>query len=238
VKFGEAAFMKSREDAESLGRMMVELATDCGVTTRFVLNDMNQPLGRAVGNWLEVKESVDCLAGRGPADLRKLVLECAAHLLEMTGKVSCFEDGFRRATAVLDAGAAVEKWEAMLGAQGADLAEYRRKLSNPAPAGTRWELRTSCGGMLSRIDAHRIGEVLRRHGAGRLRQSDLIQPDVGIVCVAVAGQTLTQGGLLAEIHAANERHAGEIAAELLGAFVVVPHVQAWNAAGSSDDARG
>lgn len=221
VKFGEAAFMKSREQAEALGRTMVELATDCGVTTRFVLNDMNQPLGRAVGNWLEVKESVACLEGRGPEDLRKLVLECAAHLLEMTGMVSCFEDGLRRAMAVLDAGAALEKWEAMLDAQGADLAEYRRKLSNPAPAGTRWELRTNCGGVLNWIDARCIGEVLRRHGAGRLRHADLIQPDVGIECVAAVGQTLTQGELLAEIHVANEGHAREIASELAGAFAVV-----------------
>src|SRR5580658_5753299 len=84
VKFGCAAFMQTKTDARNLARAMVALGNQCGVNTRAILTDMDTPLGRAAGNWLEVKESVDCLDGRGPADLRQLVLDCAAHLLVQT----------------------------------------------------------------------------------------------------------------------------------------------------------
>lgn len=224
VKFGAAAFMKSREEAEALGRTMAELASDCGVTTRFVLNDMNQPLGRAVGNWLEVKESVDCLEGRGPEDLRKLVLECAAHLLEMTGRVGGFEEGLGRAASTLDSGAPLQCWERLLLSQGANLDTFRRKLAEPAPAGIRWELRSRTGGRLTCIDARLIGELLRRSGAGRLRQADRIRWDVGVECAIKAGRTVAQGDLLAHIHAANESEARELGSELASAFVVEPSV--------------
>lgn len=220
VKFGEAAFMKSRSDAEALGRTMVELAQDCGVATRFLLNDMNQPLGRAVGNWLEVKESVECLSGGGPADLRTLVLECAAHLLEMTGKAGDVSEGLRLAGAVLDSGAALAVWEHMLVAQGADLARYRQKLSEEAPAGVRCEVTALTGGRLVRIDARIVGEVLRRHGAGRLRQADQIAPNIGVVCLVEIGSEVAHGDRLAQIHAADGRQAMRMAAELATAFWV------------------
>lgn len=224
VKFGDAAFMKTRPEAEALGRTMVELAQDCGVATRFLLNDMNQPLGRAVGNWLEVKESVECLSGGGPADLRGLVLECAAQLLDMTGKASCVEAGRGLAAAALDSGAALDRWKAMLVAQGANFAEYQRALDVTAPAGIRRELTARAGGRLSRIDARTIGEVLRRHGAGRLRHTDRILPGVGLVCAVGVGHQLGKGQLLAEIHATNEAQAHEMASALDGAFRIDPGV--------------
>jgi pyrimidine-nucleoside phosphorylase len=224
VKFGDAAFMNTRPEAEALGRTMVELANDCGVPTRFLLNDMNQPLGRAVGNWLEVKESVECLSGGGPAGLRALVLEFAAQLLDMTGKASGIEAGKSLAAAALDSGTALERWNAMLVAQGANFSEYQRALEGTARAGIRRELKTKAGGRITRIDARTIGEVLRRHGAGRLRHTDRILPEVGLVCGVEVGQALVKGQLLAEIHAANETHADEMAAALLGAFRIDPGV--------------
>ena len=86
VKFGAAAFMPTLEKARELAQALVALGNECGVNTRALLTDMDTPLGRAAGNWLEVKESVPCLEGRGPDDLRELVLACAAHLLVQTGK--------------------------------------------------------------------------------------------------------------------------------------------------------
>src|ERR1700733_14745174 len=86
VKFGCAAFMQTRADARKLAATLVALGNDCGVNTRAILSDMNTPLGRAAGNWLEVKESVDCLENKGPDDLRQLVVDSAAHLLVQTKK--------------------------------------------------------------------------------------------------------------------------------------------------------
>ena len=86
VKFGCAAFMQTKADARKLAQAMVSLGNECGVNTRAILTDMNTPLGRAAGNWLEVKESVACLDGQGPDDLRQLVLDFAAHLLVQTKK--------------------------------------------------------------------------------------------------------------------------------------------------------
>ncbi len=224
VKFGDAAFMKTRPEAEALGQTMAELAQDCGVATRFLLNDMNQPLGRAVGNWLEVKESVECLSGGGPADLRALVLECAAQLLDITGKANGLEAGKRLAAAALDSGAALERWNSLLTAQGANLTEYQRALEGATPAGIRHELKAKAGGRLTRVDARTIGEVLRRHGAGRLRHTDWIFPGVGLVCAVEVGQALAPGQLLAEIHATNAVQADEMASTLAGAFRIDPGV--------------
>ena len=90
VKFGPAAFMPTPEAARELAQSIVSLARDCGVNTRAMLTDLRTPHGRAAGNWLEVKEAVQCLEGRGPADLQALVVECAASLLEI-GRASCRE---------------------------------------------------------------------------------------------------------------------------------------------------
>src|SRR5882757_5612566 len=90
VKFGCAAFMQTKADARKLAKAMVALGNGCGVNTRAILTDMNTPLGRAAGNWLEVKEAVACLDGKGPADLLELVIDSAAHLLVQTKKFKSF----------------------------------------------------------------------------------------------------------------------------------------------------
>ena len=102
AKFGSAAFRKTVDEARELARSIVDLGKECGVDTRAILTDMNTPIGRAAGNWLEVCESVDCLEGRGPDDLRELIVECAAHLLQQTGKAEDFEQA--RAMAAANAG--------------------------------------------------------------------------------------------------------------------------------------
>src|SRR6185369_14495846 len=97
VKFGAAAFMPTLDQARKLARAMVDLGNECGVTTRALLTRMDSPLGSAAGNWLEVKEAVDCLDGKGPDDLRQLVIACAAHLLAETGKAKNLEEGRQQA---------------------------------------------------------------------------------------------------------------------------------------------
>ncbi len=149
VKFGCAAFMQTKADARKLAKAMVALGNQCGTNTRAILTDMNTPLGRAAGNWLEVKESVECLdtgradllvsqaaQQRGPADLRQLVIECAAHLLVQTRKSKSLPAARKLAEDCLNSGAPREKWDEMLVAQGADLDAFNRKLALDSTAGS------------------------------------------------------------------------------------------------------
>ncbi len=108
VKFGCAAFMETKSDAFKLARAMVALGNSSGVKTRAMISGMDAPLGRAAGNWLEVKESVACLGNKGPDDLRELVLACAAHLLAQTRKAGNFNAAKKMAAVCLDSGAPAE----------------------------------------------------------------------------------------------------------------------------------
>src|SRR5688572_24206778 len=167
VKFGCAAFMQTKADARKLAKAMVTLGNQCGVNTRAILTDMDTPVGRAAGNWLEVKESVDCLDGKGPTDLRLLVIDCAAHLLVQTSKSKSLAAARQQAETCLDSGAPRRKWDEMLQAQGADLAAFNRKLANDKTAAVVVELKAKRSGFVARCDARILGEAIRDLGGGR-----------------------------------------------------------------------
>jgi pyrimidine-nucleoside phosphorylase len=169
VKFGCAAFMQTKTDARKLAKAMVALGNECGVNTRAILTDMNTPLGRAAGNWLEVKESVACLecrtgvapvsnlktknmeTGKMPVlrcdDLRTLVLDCAAHLLVQTGKARSLAAARKRAERCLASGAPRRKWDEMLVAQGADLDAFNKKLALDHTAPVVLEIKADRSGL-------------------------------------------------------------------------------------------
>jgi len=220
VKFGCAAFMQTHQQARELARAMVALGKQCGVNTRALLTDMDTPLGRAAGNWLEVKESVACLEGRGPADLRELVLAFAAHLVLQTGKASSIETARQQAEVCLDSGAPRRKWDEMLNAQGADLDACNRKLARDATAPMIVELKADRSGFVSKCDARILGEVIRDLGGGRLTKESIILPAVGLDRLAKPGDTVAAGGLLARIHAADATQAKQAAERLRVAFEV------------------
>ena len=222
VKFGRAAFMPTREQARGLARCLVELAGSCGVNTCALITDMNTPLGRACGNWLEVKESVDCLEGRGPQDLQELVLECAASLLVQTGQEADLDSARRRAAACLASGQPRRKWDELLAAQGADLPAFRQKLALDHTAPCVRELRAAGSGFLLDSNARIIGEVIRDLGGGRLTHETRIQPEVGLDRLARYGERLEKGSLLCRIHAATADQAQQAAARLLPAFPCGP----------------
>jgi pyrimidine-nucleoside phosphorylase len=211
VKFGSGAFMSSRERAQELAELMVRIGTECGVTTHAFLSDMNTPLGRAVGNWLEVKESVACLAGGGPDDLRELVLRCAAHCALQTGRCDDLSVGMRQAAEALDSGAALRKWNEMLAAQGTDIPKYRRMLEAEHLAPRVENLRAERAGILRNCDARIIGEVVRDLGGGRFRLDSPIDFRVGIDALQKPNQPITQGQVLCRVHGADtEQVAGAL----------------------------
>ncbi|HXR03193.1 MAG TPA: thymidine phosphorylase [Verrucomicrobiae bacterium] len=242
VKFGCAAFMQTKSDARKLAQAMVALGKECGVNTRAILTDMNSPLGRAAGNWLEVKESVACLESRssrreedqtksessqslltsaatGP-DLRALVLDCAAHLLVQTKKSKSLSAARRLAEDCLNSGAPRKKWDEMLVAQGADLAAFNKKLAKDFTAPAVIELKPEMSGFVTKCDARLIGEVIRDLGGGRLTKESAVNYDVGIDQIAKPGERVEKSGTLCRIHAADSARAKAADARLRAAFAI------------------
>jgi len=235
VKFGGAAFMQTKAEARKLAKAMVALGNQCGVNTRAVLTDMNTPLGRAAGNWLEVKESVACLEPAGgkagllvgpdarqhvPADLRLLILECAAHLLVQTGKAKSLTAARKQAEDCLSSGAPRRKWDEMIVAQGADLAAFNQKLTHDHTAPAVRELKAEQAGYVSRCDARIIGEVVRDLGGGRLTKESVINYNAGVDQLAKPGEPVKAGSTLVRIHAADRAQAHAAAARLKAAFLI------------------
>ncbi|MFF2845135.1 thymidine phosphorylase [Streptomyces sp. NPDC058001] len=188
VKVGTGAFMKTVEDARELASTMVGLGTDSGVRTVALLTDMSTPLGLTAGNALEVRESVEVLAGGGPADVVELTLALAREMLDAAGLRDADP-----AKALAD-GSAMDVWRRMIAAQGGDpdaelpVARERHVVTAPA------------SGVLTRLDAYGVGVASWRLGAGRARKEDPVQAGAGIELHAKPGATVTKGEPLLTLH--------------------------------------
>jgi pyrimidine-nucleoside phosphorylase len=234
VKFGCAAFMQTKADARELAKAMVSLGNKCGVNTRAILTDMNTPLGRAAGNWPEVKESVAILEGGTSVppvsavvsptatspDLRSLVFECAAHLLVQTKKSKSLAAVRKLAEDCLNSGAPRKKWDEMLVAQGADLAAFNKKLAQDSTAPVVVELKAEKPGYISRCNARLIGEVIRDLGGGRLTKESATNYDVGIDRITKPGERMEKSATLCRIHAVNSTQAKAAGDRLKAAFEI------------------
>jgi pyrimidine-nucleoside phosphorylase len=220
VKFGCAAFMQTKADGRKLAKAMVALGNKCGVNTRAILTDMNTPLGRAAGNWLEVKESVDCLENKSSNDLRQLVVDSAAHLLIQTKKTKSIAAARKLAEDCLNSGEPRQKWDEMLIAQGADLKAFNKKLSLDSTAPIVLELKSPRAGFVSRCDVRIIGEVIRDLGGGRLTRDSKINYDVGIDQIAKPGVRIEKSAALCRVHAASRTQAEVAISRLKSAFEI------------------
>ncbi len=188
VKVGSGAFMKNREDAAELARTMVGLGTDHGVKTVALLTDMSTPLGLTAGNALEVRESVEVLAGGGPADVVELTLALAREMLEAAGVKDADP-----AKALRD-GSAMDHWRRMIAAQGGDP-------DAPLPVAREQHVVTaSASGVLTGLDAYAVGVAAWRLGAGRARKEDPVQAGAGIEMHAKPGEAVTAGQPLLTLH--------------------------------------
>ncbi len=180
VKCGSGAFMSTLGDAQELARTMVDLGTDAGVRTVALVTDMNTPLGRTAGNALEVEESVEVLAGGGPADVVELTLALAR---EMVAAAGLDVDPADR----LADGTAMDRWRAMIAAQGGD-----PDAALPVARHTH-EVTAERSGVLTRLDARAVGIAAWRLGAGRERQGQPVQAGAGVRWHAAPGDTVTAG---------------------------------------------
>jgi thymidine phosphorylase len=187
VKVGSGAFMKDLDRARELARTMVELGGAHGVTTIALLTDMSTPLGRAIGNAVEVAESLEVLAGGGPADVVELTLALAREMLDAAGLRDA-DPG-----KALESGAAMDSWRAMIRAQGGDP-------DAPLPRAAETEtVRARTSGVIDRVDAYGIGIAAWRLGAGRARKEDTVSFGAGVVLHVKPGDTVRAGDPLLEL---------------------------------------
>ncbi|NRR22205.1 pyrimidine-nucleoside phosphorylase [Brevibacillus sp. MS2.2] len=219
VKVGKGAFMKSIEEAETLANAMVAIGSQVGRKTVAVISDMNQPLGFAVGNALEVKEAVETLAGKGPRDLTELVLAIGSRMLVMGGLVTDVEEGRKKLEDLMASGKAVDKLAEMVEAQGGNKQDVY-ELSRLPQAKIIHTVTAEQDGFVSAIDAEAIGHASVVLGAGRLTKEMPIDLAVGLVLHKKRGDQVKAGEVLVTIHA-NEDHLLQNALkEMAGAFQI------------------
>ena len=215
AKVGDGAFMKSIEDARALAEAMLDLAQRADREVVCLLTDMNRPLGRAVGNALEIREAVATLRGDGPPDFLELVLAAGSRLLAVSDLGIDAAEGRIRATQAIANGSAFEAYERWIRAQGGDPAENVL----PTAAVVR-ELPADRGGYVAELGAVAVGQAALHLGAGRQTKDDIIDHAVGVVCLLKPGDRVAAGEPLAEIHAATETDADEAARELRAAYIL------------------
>lgn len=220
VKVGEGAFMKTLEEARQLAELMVSIAARAGRSAVALLSDMNQPLGQAVGNALEVREAIETLRGGGPADFREHCLVVAAHMLALGGKAGDEGEGRALAAEALASGASWDRFKALVRAQGGDVrsVEQPERLPHaPLVEGVKAPRR----GYLSAVNARLIGETSVLLGAGRVKKGDPIDHAVGIQVFHKVGDWVEAGEELFAVHA-RERESLEQACRRL------PEALAWS----------
>jgi thymidine phosphorylase len=209
VKVGSGAFMKKLDDARELAQTMVDLGNDAGVRTLALLTAMDAPLGLTAGNALEVREAVEVLAGGGPADVVELTLELAREMLKAAGI-----DGVDPADKLRD-GSAMDRWRAMIGAQGGDP-------DAPLPKARHTEVILSeTEGVVCGLDAMAVGLAAWRLGAGRARQGEAVQAAAGIEMHAKPGQTVSVGTPLATLHTDTPERFRAAKVSLANAWTIV-----------------
>lgn len=200
VKVGLGAFMQSLEEGRALARLMADIGDLAGSRVTAILSNMDQPLGAAVGNALEVREAIETLHGRGPDDFRLHCLHVCAHMLVLGGRAADLEAAGRMAGQAIAGGTAFERFHALVRAQGGD----ESFLDNPdkfPPARFVEVLAAERSGYIARVHARRIGEAAVTLGAGRARKGDPVDHAVGLVVHCKVGDFVERGQPLVTVHA-------------------------------------
>ena len=228
VKVGRGAFMKTREQAEALASAMIAIGNGAGVPTSALLTAMDEPLGRNIGNALEIQESLDVLTSPQDADplFRSLCLDLAAHGIRAMGKAETESAARDFADDILKSGRAAAKFAEIVAAQGGP--STFEKISNELPqTKIRHEVRADAAGVVARLDAETVGRLAVTLGAGRAAKSDAIDPAVGIVLHRKTGAAIAAGDVLATLHLrdSDAGRAEEFSAALREAYSIFPEVE-------------
>jgi pyrimidine-nucleoside phosphorylase len=215
VKVGDGAFMKTLDDARILAEQMVDLGHRADREVVCLLTDMDQPLGAAVGNALEIREAVETITAEGPPDFTELVLDASARLLVLSDLGVDLAEGRRLAEQATTDGSARETYERWIRAQGGD-----PDLDALPRAPIVREVVAERAGIVTRLGALRIGIASLELGGGRRTKDDEIDHAVGVVCSAKRGQTVEQGQVLADVHARDDDSAARAVAAVREAYEI------------------
>lgn len=221
VKTGSGAFMKKEEDAVFLAELMVQTGEQMGKQMVALITNMDQPLGRMVGNALEVRECLDVMHGAGPADLRTLCLELAAWMFRLGGASATLEQGRTLARELLDSGKALAKFRDMVQLQGGDV----RAIDDPSrlPAAEhRVEVPSPAVGYIASIQCESVGTACVVLGGGRERKEDAVDPAVGIVVHKKIGDSVVEGEPLCTIHCHSDAQAIRARELLAESYAIAP----------------
>jgi pyrimidine-nucleoside phosphorylase len=219
VKVGSGAFMKKQVEARRLAQMMVGIGRRLDKRVQALITDMNQPLGYAVGNALEVMEVSQTLQNAGPADLTRLSLELAARMIFLGKITKTLDEARELAQAKLLDGSGYRKFKDVIAAQGGNPQVLDRFDLLPNATGAQ-EITTSRGGYVSAIDAELIGQASSMIGAGRNTKEDSIDPAVGVILEVKVGQKIEAGSILCRIYHTNDEHLSEASDLVEDAFKI------------------
>jgi len=219
VKFGGGAFMKTLPEARRLAEALVAVGRAGGKQVRALLTAMDEPLGRAVGNAVEVAESIACLRGGGPADVMEITYSLGTHMLLLGGAAASPAEARTRLENTVRDGSALAKFREIVAAQGGDA----RVVDDPTRLPqARWQvaLPAERSGVIARVDAMQVALAALRLGAGRTRAADAIDPAVGVTALVKIGERVSRGDPLCVIHANDETALAEATTRLTQAIVV------------------
>jgi pyrimidine-nucleoside phosphorylase len=222
VKVGAGAFMKKQVDARRLAQMMVGIGRRMDKRVQALITDMNQPLGYAVGNALEIMEVSQTLQNAGPADLTRLSLELASRMIFLGKVTKTLEEARELAQSKLLDGSGYRKFKEVITAQGGNPQVLDRFELLPNATGAQ-EITTARGGYISGIDAELIGQASSMIGAGRSTKEDSIDPAVGVILEVKVGQKIEPGSILCRLYHTNSDHLEEAAELVEDAFRISQH---------------
>jgi len=224
VKFGSGAFMQAEKDARFLAQTLVGVSERFGKPAVALLTDMDQPLGRAVGNWPEVAESIALLRGEAPEDLVEVTMALAAEMIVAGGKAASLLEGTAKAQEAIHSGAAWERFRAMVRAQGGDVAVVDDPNGRTSEAITAdVHAPADAAGYVSRIDALGVGRAMISLGAGRRTKEDAVDPLAGCLLIKRQGDVVAPGDVLARVTASTEERMAEAMASLAAAWTYGAH---------------
>jgi pyrimidine-nucleoside phosphorylase len=219
VKVGSGAFMTSRSEAEELGRLLVGTGRELGRRVEVVFTNMDRPLGRAVGNALEVREAVACLRGEGPGDVMEVTLALAERMLLLGGRARDAADARDQLGRSLEGGGALRTFEAWVSAQGGSIDLESADLGLPtAPFATEWTAPT--GGTLRSVDTWKLGMAAIGLGAGRVLVTDRVDPGAGFELLRTTGAEVEEGEAILRVHARGREEVEAIEPDLAEVFEI------------------
>lgn len=198
VKYGSGAFMKTPEEAEKLSEKMVSIGTSAGRKVAAVISDMDTPLGRNIGNTLEIIEAVETLKGRGSEDLREVSLCLATNIIALSRGITT-EEARNICEKALSDGSAYEKFKEFIACQGGNI-DVIIDTDKLPKADTVYNITARCDGYISKMDAEKIGSSSVILGAGRVNKEDSIDFSAGIILHKKTGDKVSKGDILAELH--------------------------------------